>query len=1587
MTAFSAGNNKWIWSGVSAGRGLWSRPPMNPRPSWWVAAGISLVGLVGHAPAQVTSVGFLNQLRAEAPGTLLSHPVANGSEPIGRTTSINYVNGWIVVGGEAPGSRSGSDLVMRVYDIANPTAPVRRFPSDFGLTYPNNRWHQGNAGWNAHGSAQRENLLLPQVVRVATFGGPVELGGTNGIPDLGRAGVGYNRSAQAGPWVASFPWYGSPDQDFTIQRVSLNQSGYNTFETLATFDHVGVFGGGDWHPIFFGDLLIYVRSGASARDGVVVYRLQYNNFENAAARSITPLFVGSLSGGFEAYWPVLYSDGDGLFVVGSASDVLMAADVSGAASPAGDGSVTLAAKLTIPNFTNASYPVFQDQFAFVHNRKIDMNRFLSGAPDPIVLTLNEGPPNNVNTSQMSLALGNLWLTGGYPQNFGSSNYQAQGMAVWVHQSAPDTTRPRVSFHIPQSGRTNYPRFAPLSFLVHEHPGRGGPRNGVDFLVRPVLGNGSLGTGVAGMLIQDFSGMLTFTPADGLAADTTYQVDFVANENAGFVDAAGNKIEPYSFRFSTGGGLNAPTPPAVTAVTASTYHPAPGEPFTVTTTATGEGGLEYRFNFTGEWSAWGSTGSASASYPSTGRQRVLVQVRDSNGTVATDSLRLLVGAAPTGPQPTRSSPIVAGDDPAGRRIWTVNPDAHSVSVLDANTGLKVAEYPVGLNPRNIARDANGRYWVTCQGSDEIRILNTNGVLQNIVSLPYGAAPFGIVSSPDGQQMFVTLYGADQVRRFAVTDPNAPAPQRATFPTPRALALSANGQRLLVTRFLSPDLEAEVAEFDATSPTLALVRTFRLESANTIDGGDRAAGVPNYLSGIAISPDGTRAAITSKQDNVQRGTFFGVGNLTHETTVRAVISFLDLTTNAEIRNARRDFDNSDSPSAVTYTARGDTLLVTLQGNNTVVGIDALNLAPLSANSTTGSTVTSPAVISFELGTGLAPQGLIVDPVSQKLFVQDFMGRTVTVRDASPLLQENRTALPLIATSSVVSNEILNPTVLLGKRIFYNASDPRMSADSYISCASCHVDGGSDGRVWDFTGRGEGFRRTTDLRGRAGTGHGNVHWTGNFDEIQDFEHDIRSAFGGTGFLPLTPEQFSAEHPSPASAKTGLNPDLDALAAYLASLTNDHIPRSPERSADGTLTPAAVRGQGVFAEQSCVTCHSGEAFTDSALGLVSTHPLRDVGTGSALSGQRLGQALSGLDTPTLRGLHESRVYLHGGQGATLGEVFRYAGGRLVFANSAERLNPGSVPLSTDSISEGGGGFLRGVLGGTHATIGFGTGDTGLRFTGIDGGPGGPGRLGIRYARQYGSGTSRVRVNGVVQTVDTLRQYPDNSWQISGWRWLYLDINLTAGATNTIDILRDTGDHLNVNAILVSNANHLTLAQPHRRVLALPTGDQNDLLAYLRQLDGRDPNAGPVETPARTFEEFLQQTLTPTQLADPDSLSPYALTLGANMPAVFHFVLGGVAGTPSPSLSLLDPENPTSALRYFVPRNPLATGWRTTVEVSSDLDDWTEVARSEHGSAFTGTGVQWEIPGPTPLTVIGPGVPDSTESSWFYRTVTRPLE
>jgi cytochrome c553 len=259
---------------------------------------------------------------------------------------------------------------------------------------------------------------------------------------------------------------------------------------------------------------------------------------------------------------------------------------------------------------------------------------------------------------------------------------------------------------------------------------------------------------------------------------------------------------------------------------------------------------------------------------------------------------------------------------------------------------------------------------------------------------------------------------------------------------------------------------------------------------------------------------------------------------------------------------------------------------------------------------------------------------------------MSRSVSIVDTFDLINGISESVNVIATIDTTAGEALSSEVLRGKQLFYDARDPRLALESYMSCASCHNDGGHDGRVWDLSSMGEGLRNTISLKGHGGMDHGPLHWSSNFDEVQDFENQIRALAGGAGLL--SDSDFAATEALLGAPKTGLNSDLDALAAYVASLSA--IEESPFLNADGTLTADAEAGKAIFESTGCTGCHSGTRLTDSAPGV-----RHDIGTITVASGKRLGSTedpIVAIDTPTLLGLWATAPYLHDGSAATLQEA-----------------------------------------------------------------------------------------------------------------------------------------------------------------------------------------------------------------------------------------------------------------------------------------------------------------------------------------------
>ncbi|MEM9072339.1 MAG: Ig-like domain-containing protein [Myxococcota bacterium] len=780
-----------------------------------------------------------------------------------------------------------------------------------------------------------------------------------------------------------------------------------------------------------------------------------------------------------------------------------------------------------------------------------------------------------------------------------------GSVLTVHDTRRDSLGPEVMYVNPKDGAVRQAPSTRIGLSLSDH---------IDlrtlstetFIVRPVDGEP-----ISGVWGQTHT-TITFWPDAPLAENTTYEVILPAG---GVTDLVGNPV-PTEFRstFSTGEDVTL-TPCAL----------RPTMPIEVGETATFEGesdeGATFRWDFgDGTTSDVGSDPGVTHDYDAPGRYPVVLEVSSPNGTARCSALQIVHRPIVEGIR--AASSIVV--DEARSRTWTVNPDAGTVTAVSVD-GEFLFEVEVGSDPRGLAL-ADG-LWVAVRGDDAlVRLDLDDGTELERIELRHGAAPFSVMPFGDarGAGVVATLEGLGAL--YVHSDVQSDIVELGEVGPLRGLAEA--GGSLYVSRFLAAEREAHV---DEVSPDLsAIARTFVLAHDDTPDASNNGRGVPNYLSAIAISPDGLRMWVPSTKMNTDRGLTRDGMALNTDNTVRTIVSQIDLASGAEDLGARIDIDNHDMAVAAVFSPVGDLIFVLSQGTSQVDVFDA---------------VSGRLVAGFS--TGLTPQGLALS--NGRLFVQNTLARSISIFDVSGILDGSDSAARLLEEVRTVENEPLADEVLLGKQIFHNADSRQMSLDGYVSCASCHLDGAHDGRTWDFTDRGEGLRNTIDLRGRAGVGHGPVHWTANFDEIQDFENDIRAHFGGSGFL--ADADFEAEDRSdPLGApKAGLSGSLDALAAYVGSLST--FPKSPFRTADGNYTEAAIRGRSIFEARDCLGCHAGERLTDSGFAM------HDVGTLQEDSGMRRGEALTGLDTPTLRGVWTTAPYFHDGSAATLAAVLDQPG------------------------------------------------------------------------------------------------------------------------------------------------------------------------------------------------------------------------------------------------------------------------------------------------------------------------------------------
>ncbi|MBX3269365.1 MAG: hypothetical protein KF729_03840 [Sandaracinaceae bacterium] len=666
------------------------------------------------------------------------------------------------------------------------------------------------------------------------------------------------------------------------------------------------------------------------------------------------------------------------------------------------------------------------------------------------------------------------------------------------------------------------------------------------------------------------------------------------------------------------GVDAATaPPRV--VIEGPRHAFPGEPACFAARAADDvAGVAWRFGD----GASASGREACHAYALVGARVVGVEVTDARGRRAEATHVVHVVFRPSDPAPTRSSTIAL--DAARGRAWAVEPDGGTVAVLSLDPPGLAAERAVGPRPRAVAI-AGDVVAVACQGDDTLRLFDAD-TLAPRATVPAGHEPWSVLADPRAGAFYVAS------RAGTITSvglDGAVLGRVEVGPEPRGLAMSAQGT-LLATRWRSDAEGARVVVVDARDPrAMRAGPVTLLPRQEDLDSDTDNSGVLSFLTGATPSPDGARVVLPALKANVVTGVFRTGAPTRPDTTARAALGevILGPPGAAATDSFRHSFDDLDRASAAVFSPMGEHLYVAMQGAQTVVVVDAFDLFTVASIDDVGE----------------SPEGLAITPDGRTLLVHAVLSRAVHLYDVSRFGVEP----PRLAAIPTVRVEPLPAAVLEGQRIFHRSRDPRMSRTRYLSCASCHLDGEGDGLVWDFTQRGEGLRNTIELRGRAGRAP--LHWSANFDEVQDFEHDIRAWQGGAGFLPDDVFHAMGRDAPLGAPKAGLSAALDALAAYVTSL--DSFGASPARGRDD---PAArARGAALFADPTvgCAACHAPPAYTDAAL--VGGAPvLHDVGTLGPGSGARLGVPLTGLRTPTLRGLWRSAPYLHDGSAARLLDV-----------------------------------------------------------------------------------------------------------------------------------------------------------------------------------------------------------------------------------------------------------------------------------------------------------------------------------------------
>lgn len=500
------------------------------------------------------------------------------------------------------------------------------------------------------------------------------------------------------------------------------------------------------------------------------------------------------------------------------------------------------------------------------------------------------------------------------------------------------------------------------------------------------------------------------------------------------------------------------------------------------------------------------------------------------------------------------------------LAVVSPPSNAVHLV--SYGVDGAEpgdlIPTGAWPTSVALWPESGYALVAQtGRDSLGFLDL-GEKRIVDAIKVGDEPAGIVVH--GDVAYVTLSGEDRVARVdlaarTVTD---------ILPVghdPRAMALSADGSTLYVAALMSFNAHREGPSGPPTEPhfqrdvtiidTASFTETGVIPEIGTMIRGMHLTADGRLIAGVSHSHN-DRAEVDADSDPHSHG-----------------LAIVDL--NADPPTVRHvDLDRafpSASPFTVDTSPDGQQLFVTLSASKAILVLDTVDFEEIA-----------------RITTGNDPRGLIFR--HGRLWTTAWLDNQVEGHTWPAVLGSQ----PVIVE---VGDDPTPPDVKAGQRIFNDATFSRYGK---FSCNNCHIDGLTDGLVWDLLVDGE--VNTLAFRNVAGTDP--FLWGGQLPTLFDFSREVLRLVGGN-----------------ASGQ-----QMEQLTLYMQSIT---APPNPFTRPGGKLTAAGERGKVLFdGVGGCAACHSGAQFTN-----------RQMVPGKTVNTQT--------DVPGLIGVYDTLPYGRKAQWATL--------------------------------------------------------------------------------------------------------------------------------------------------------------------------------------------------------------------------------------------------------------------------------------------------------------------------------------------------